>query len=236
MKFELVGPAAIRQIMLKVRYEEGNSIEVGVDEAGRGCLWGPLYAGAVIWPPEEEWLEEHRELSPLIRDSKKLSEKKRHILAKSIENLAISYGIGIVQAQEIDRLGMTEANRLAFVRAIAATSVQADRVLLDGTLNLTDEQCDTLKCAEYITVVDGDATYLPIAAASIVAKVHRDTWVKTYVEQNPQLQERYNLLNNKGYGAEKHRKGVLDHGVHEEHRRLFLRKLLGTSKCLIQDD
>ena len=222
--------------MLNVRYKEDAEIEIGVDEAGRGCLWGPMYAGAVIWPPEDDWLEEHREISPLICDSKKVSEKKRLALANAIENLAISYGVGAVHAQEIDLLGMTAANRLAFVRAIEGANVQPDRVLLDGTLHLTDEECDALHANQYITVVDGDATYLPIAAASILAKVHRDTWVKTYVEQHPQLEEQYSLLSNKGYGAEKHRQGILKHGVHEEHRRLFLRKLLGTSKCLIEDE
>ena len=225
--------------MLTVRYQKDTLIEVGVDEAGRGCLWGPLYAGAVIWPPEEEWLDEHREISPLIRDSKKLTEKKRESLADAIESLAISYGVGVVEAYEIDNLGMTAANRLAFVRSIQGCNVQADRLLIDGTLDLTDEQCETLGAAECITIVDGDATSLPIAAASIVAKTHRDRWVKAYVENHPRLDEQYNLLSNKGYGAEKHRKGVLEHGVHEEHRRLFLRKLLGTptkTKCLIQDE
>lgn len=237
MKFDIgMTIQFIEPIMLKVRFEEDTSIEMGVDEAGRGCLWGPLYAGAVIWPPEDEWLDEHREISPLICDSKKISEKKRQSLAAAIENLAISYGVGVVQAQEIDLLGMTAANRLAFVRAIEANSVQADRLLLDGTLDLTDAECESLHANECTTVVDGDATYLPIAAASILAKVHRDSWVKTYVEQHPQLQEHYNLLSNKGYGAEKHRQGILKHGVHEEHRRLFLRKLLGTSKCLIEDE
>lgn len=221
--------------MLQVRYTQDQEIEVGVDEAGRGCLWGPLYAGAVIWPPEEEWFEEHREISPLIRDSKKLTEKKRNALASAIENLAISYGIGIVQAHEIDHLGMTAANRLAFYRAIENMGVEADRILLDGTLDLTDEQCEELQAKECVTIVDGDATYLPIAAASILAKCHRDTWVRGAVEAEPVLETHYNLLSSKGYGTLKHRTGIQTHGIHKEHRRLFLRKLMGT-RCLIQDE
>ena len=174
--------------MLHVRYQTDTQIEMGVDEAGRGCLWGPLYAGAVIWPPEEEWLDEHREISPLIRDSKKLSEKKREALAGAIESLAISYGLGVVNPTEIDNLGMTAANRLAFVRAIQSCNVEPDRLLIDGTLDLTEDQTNTLGVSECHTIVDGDATYLPIAAASILAKTHRDRWVKETVEAQPDLE------------------------------------------------
>ena len=221
--------------MLKVRFQEDTNLELGVDEAGRGCFWGPLFAAAVCWPPESEWLEEHREISPLIKDSKRLSKKKREMLADAIQNLAISFGVGMVTAEEIDRLGMTAANRLAFVRAIQANSVTAHRVLLDGTLELTDEQCQNLELEECHTIVDGDATYLPIAAASILAKVSRDTWVQEAIQQDSTLETKYSLLSSKGYGTEKHRKAIQTHGPHKEHRRLFLRKLLGTS-CLIEDD
>ena len=221
--------------MLHVRFSEDESLEMGVDEAGRGCLWGSLFAGAVIWPPEEEWLEEHREISPLIRDSKTVSKKKREVLADAIQSLAISTGVGQVSSEEIDRLGMTAANRLAFVRAIQANSVVPERLLIDGTLNLTSEQQATLEVSESETVVDGDALYLPIAAASIVAKVSRDRWVAELVQQEPELETKYSILSSKGYGTAKHRTGIQTHGVHREHRRLFLRKLLGTN-CMIEDD
>ena len=88
--------------MLSVRYTQDTLIEVGIDEAGRGCLWGPLYAAAVIWPPEEDWLDEHREIAPQIKDSKKLSANKRLRLAKAIESLAIDSAIGIITSDEID--------------------------------------------------------------------------------------------------------------------------------------
>jgi ribonuclease HII len=221
--------------MLQVRYTKDDSLEMGVDEAGRGCLWGSLFAGAVIWPPEEEWLDEHREISPLIKDSKTVSKKKREILADAIESLAISSGVGQVSSEEIDRLGMTAANRLAFVRAIEANSVVPERLLIDGTLNLTDEQQKGFDVEESVTVVDGDALYLPIAAASILAKVSRDRWVAELVAQEPDLESKYSILSSKGYGTAKHRTGIQTHGVHREHRRLFLRKILGTS-CLIEDE
>jgi ribonuclease HII len=221
---------------LQVRFRKDTKIEMGVDEAGRGCLWGPLYAGAVIWSPEEEWTDEHREISPMIKDSKQLSEKKREMLAQAIQSLAIGYGVGAVTPQEIDSMGMTAANRLAFQRAIQSCSVPGERLLLDGCLPLLQDTLTEVEADEQQTIVDGDAKYIPIAAASILAKWSRDTWVKEYVVAQPELNEHYNLLSNKGYGAEKHRQGILKHGMHEEHRRLFLRKLLGKSKCAIEDE
>jgi ribonuclease HII len=221
---------------LKVRYGSDECIEMGVDEAGRGCLWGPLYAGAVIWAPEDEWTDDHREISPMIKDSKQLSEKKREYLATAIQSLAIGYGIGSVSAAEIDSLGMSAANRLAFQRAIQANPVPPDRLLIDGCLSLLDDTLEEVEAKEQQTIVEGDSLYIPIAAASILAKHERDTWVKTYVAQHPQLEEFYNLLSNKGYGTQKHREGILKHGMDNEHRRLFLRKLLGKSKCAIEDD
>ena len=222
---------------LTVRFQNDTLIEVGVDEAGRGCLWGPLYAAAVIWPPEDNWLEEHREIAPSIKDSKKVSAKKRKVLAEKIKAAAIDSGIGIVSAKEIDQNGMTYANRLAFVRALENLSVPVDRILVDGCLPLREEQLQSLKISEQETIVDGDATYLPIAAASILAKESRDAAVEEWVEKEPDLQTTYWIGSCKGYGTEKHRKAILEKGMHPEHRRLFLRKLLNLSlnECLISD-
>ena len=103
--------------MLKARHTDDQKMEVGIDEAGRGCLWGPLFAGAVVWPREAEWTEEVRVLSTQIRDSKKLSAKKRAALEGEIKRVAVAWGIGRVEAAEIDEYGMTWANRMAFVRA-----------------------------------------------------------------------------------------------------------------------
>lgn len=215
---------------LAVRYKQDTWIEVGIDEAGRGCLWGPLYAAAVIWPPEEEWLDEHKEIAPQIKDSKKLTPKKRASLAEAIRALAIDVGIGVVSAHEIDTLGMTVANKMAFERAINNLTVPPDRLLIDGILSI---ETDT----EQITIVDGDASYLPIAAASIVAKEAHDDYVQSCIIEEPILQTNYCLGSCKGYGTEKHRKGILEHGKHTQHRDLFLRKLLGeTSDCLITDN
>jgi ribonuclease HII len=222
--------------MLTVRHTKDTLLEAGVDEAGRGCLWGPLYAAAVLWPPEEDWLEEHTCIAPQIKDSKKLSAKKREALADAIQALAIDYGIGIVTPQEIDSFGMSAANRLAFTRALDQLSVTPDRLLIDGCLPLYQEDLTRRSIQIQHTVVEGDGTYLPIAAASILAKEARDRYVTDYVVKEPILELNYSIGSSKGYGTEKHRKGILTHGKHSEHRNLFLRKLLGqTSDCLITD-
>jgi ribonuclease HII len=220
---------------LKVRFQEDSLLECGIDEAGRGCLWGPLYAAAVVWAPESEWMDEQKALAPMIQDSKKLSAKKRKRIAEEIKNYAIAYGIGSVSAAEIDKLGMTTANRLAFQRALEAMEFVPDRLLIDGILLLEKEYIQEKSIQAQETIIEGDALYLPIAAASILAKEARDTWVEGYIASTSDLDEKYSLQSSKGYGTLKHRNGILKHGTHAEHRNLFLRKLLG-NKCLINDD
>jgi ribonuclease HII len=208
--------------MLRTRYKYDSSIEAGVDEAGRGCLWGPFYAGAVIWKEESEWTDEIRSLSEKIKDSKKISEKKRQIIYDGIMKHAESVGIGIVTSQEIDEWGMTKANRTAFERALANLSKSPERILIDGCLAIHSD-------VEQVVEPELDNTYICVAAASIVAKVSRDNAIKEMVEKDKELNEKYDLANNKGYGTLKHRNGILKHGKHMLHRNLFLRKLLKDS-------
>ena len=110
--------------MLKPRYAADLKREVGMDEAGRGCLWGPLLAAAVQWPEESNWTDEIRNISEMIKDSKKVSPKRRKVLEEAIKKHAISWAIGRVEAIEIDTLGMTKANRLAFQRALQGIQPQ----------------------------------------------------------------------------------------------------------------
>ncbi len=229
----------MRVIMLKTRFVKDNAIEAGIDEVGRGCLWGPLVAGAVLWPPEEEWTEELKTLSGQIKDSKKLSEKMRYKLASLIRDHAIDTGIGVVEPTEIDSLGMTRANQLAFYRAVKNLTVDPDRLLVDGIIELSKLDWT----GEQHTIIEGDAQLIPIAAASILAKVHRDTWVETWCNGNPDTGDRYGFLKNKGYGTLVHRNALKTHGPHALHRRLFLRKILGddiyrqpVQQCQIQDE
>jgi ribonuclease HII len=208
--------------MLKARYSTADTLlEAGVDEAGRGCLWGCLIAAAVIWPAEETWTGEMKEKIALIKDSKKLTPKRRAMLNTFIRQHALSYGVGRVEPGEIDDVGMTAANRLAFSRAIAALSIAPGRLLVDGILGLPD--CSLPQIIE----PEADNRYLAVAAASILAKETRDTLVVEACAADPALQDRYAILNSKGYGTAKHREGLKTHGMHTGHRKLFLRKILG---------
>lgn len=206
--------------MLKARYAEDSKVEAGIDEAGRGCLWGPLVAAAVQWPDESTWTDEIRKISEMIKDSKKVTPKRRVILEEAIKKHAVCWSVGRVEAAEIDKLGMTKTNRLAFQRALDGLEKRPERVLIDGILLLNSG-------LEEICEPNGDGTYLSIAAASILAKEGRDRMVKEMCEADASLDTRYGLLKSKGYGTLKHRTAIKEHGMHGEHRRLFLRKLLG---------
>lgn len=214
--------------MLKLSYKEDTKTECGVDEAGRGCLWGPLYSAAVVLPSKEEWDPEFETIVPQIKDSKKISKKKREKLYTLILKHAKSIGVGVVESQEIDTMGMTKANKTAFERAISKLTIDVDRILIDGCLYI-----ETTK--ELIVEPELDTLYLTVAAASIIAKVSRDKYVEEYVSKEKELQEKYDLMNNKGYGTLKHRQGILKYSKHLLHRNLFLRKLLGTT-CNIMDE
>jgi len=209
---------------MKTTYSLGEAVEIGIDEAGRGCFWGPIFAGAVIWPPEEDWTPEHTEIAPFIKDSKKIPEKKRGKIADTIKSLAIDWGVGQVSANEIDEKGMTWANQEAFRRAMGACSsgLTPDLLLIDGVLGLPDS---TVK---FQCIAGGDGLYLPIAAASILAKVSKDAYVKEWcsLDENKDVAGYYDLLKNKGYGTAKHREGLKNHGAHEQHRKQFIRNWL----------
>jgi ribonuclease HII len=205
--------------MLKAFYEKDDAVEAGVDEAGRGSFWGPLMAGAVIWPYEDDWTDQHREIVPLIKDSKKIRPSKRDMIYEHICNLAVDVGLGTVMANEIDMKGIGWANKEGFIRALNCLEVSPNRILLDGILEIEyGDKDDT----EIITIVDGDAEYVSIAAASIVAKVEHDRWVTEYCKSNPEISKTYDLMNCKGYGTARHRDGIYQFGLTEHHRRKFI--------------
>jgi ribonuclease HII len=190
-----------------------------------------MYAAAVIWPAEATWTSEIRATAEQLRDSKKISPKKRERLCDEIMQHAAAYGIGIVSAAEIDDNGMTWANQTAFARALDALTVRPERILIDGVLGLphgtvTDEE-------EVHTIIEGDGQYMCIAAASILAKVSHDRWLQSQVDAEPDLETRYNLRSCKGYGTAKHRAGIEEYGLHPMHRRRFLVKS-SAPKCLVK--
>lgn len=178
--------------------------EAGCDEAGRGCLAGPVFAAAVILPDDFH--------HPDINDSKKLSEKKREALRPVIEREALAWGVGIVTAAEIDRINILRASILAMHRALDALTLTPGAVIVDGN-RFTPWREDV----EWRTFVKGDGRFANIAAASILAKTHRDEYMRRIAEQYPE----YNWLKNKGYPTRDHRAAIAAHGTTPEHRMTF---------------
>jgi len=210
--------------MLLPYYKDDGCLEAGIDEAGRGCFWGPMIAAAVIWPNEAAWSDEIRQLSASIKDSKKVAPKRRGVLEAAIRSTAVAWAIGRVEPDEIDQIGMTAANRLAFLRAVEGLSVKPGRVLIDGCLYMKE-----VDGVEQIVEPKADGVYISVAAASILAKESHDRIVMDCVAADAALQENYSIGSSKGYGTSKHCEGLLKYGVYTGHRRLFLRNLLGAA-------
>ena len=190
-------------------HECGYRLVAGIDEAGRGPLAGPVVAAAVILPPGYEQGDTLLQ-GVAINDSKKLSPRQRGKLYETIARDAVSVGIGVVEAPEIDAVNILQATLAAMKEAVLALSVPPDYLLIDG-LNRID--LDTPQ----ETIISGDSRSLSIAAASIVAKVSRDRLMEMYHRQFPQ----YNFLRNKGYGTREHREAILKYGRSKIHRRSF---------------
>lgn len=188
--------------MLKSAYYT-DKVEAGCDEAGRGCLAGSVYAAAVILPPNYE--------NELLNDSKQLSERKRYLLRSIIENDAVAWAVGVVTAEEIDKINILNASILAMHRALDALKVQPEAIIVDGN------RFKPYKDVPYTTIVKGDGKYLSIAAASILAKTYRDDYMKTIAEEYPQ----YDWKSNKGYPTNKHRVAIKKYGISPYHRKSF---------------
>ena len=174
--------------------------EAGCDEAGRGCLAGPVVAAAVVFP-KDYW-------NDAINDSKQLSEKQRVKLRDEIIRDAVSYGIGMCDNQEIDNINILQASLLAMHRALDALTVRPEFIIIDG--NKWKDYHQT----PFQTVVKGDAKFLSIAAASILAKTYRDEWMVHAAAEYPL----YNWEKNKGYPTKDHRLAIIEHGVCPLHR------------------
>ena len=188
--------------MLKSAYYT-DKVEAGCDEAGRGCLAGSVYAAAVILPPNYE--------NELLNDSKQLSERKRYLLRSIIENDAVAWAVGVVTAEEIDKINILNASILAMHRALDALKVQPEAIIVDGN------RFKPYNDVTYTTIVKGDGKYLSIAAASILAKTYRDDYMKTIAEEYPQ----YDWKSNKGYPTNKHRAAIKKYGISPYHRKSF---------------
>ena len=180
-----------------------NLIEAGCDEAGRGCLAGPVVAAAVILKKDVDY--------PELNDSKQLTERKRMQLRELVMQEALSYGIGVVTAQEIDEINILNASFLAMHRALDQLTLQPELLLIDGN------RFNPYKKVKHVCIVGGDAKYQSIAAASILAKTTRDLMMKAYDEQYPQ----YNWKKNKGYPTLEHKQAIADYGTTPLHRMTF---------------
>ena len=189
-------------------YYHKDVIEAGCDEAGRGCLAGPVFAAAVILPPDFK--------SDLLNDSKQLSEKRRYELRETIEREALAWAVGIVSNEEIDKINILRASILAMHRALDKLKVRPEEVIVDGNRFMP------YKDLPYTTIVKGDGKYMSIAAASILAKTYRDDHMRRLHEEYPV----YHWDSNKGYPAPAHRQAIREHGTTPYHRLTF--NLLGT--------
>lgn len=178
-------------------------VEAGCDEAGRGCLAGPVVAAAVILKKDKDY--------PELNDSKQLTEKKRMLLRELVLQEALSYGIGIVSPLEIDKINILNASFLAMHRALDQLTLQPELLLIDGN------RFNPYKKVKHVCIVGGDAKYQSIAAASILAKTTRDMLMKEYDAQYPQ----YNWKKNKGYPTLEHKQAIADYGTTPLHRMTF---------------
>jgi len=193
--------------MLK-SYFNKNVLEAGCDEAGRGCLAGPVYAAAVILPP--------RLRMPLLDDSKKLSLETRNLLRQQIEKKAVAWAVASCSEREIEKYNILNCSIIAMQRAVQQLSIRPEHLLVDGN------QFKPFDFYSYTTIVKGDAKYKSIAAASILAKTHRDEYMIQLSEKYPE----FGFEKHKGYGTKKHLEAIQEFGYLLCHRKTFQLKNL----------
>lgn len=205
--------------MLASHYYPG-LVEAGCDEAGRGCLAGSVFAAAVIFP--EDYRNEE------LNDSKQLTDRRRKQLRQLIEREATAWAVGVVTPEEIDRMNILNASILAMHRALDQLQVRPQAIIVDGNrfkpyTVVAEESLNQGQGAPAVvriphtTIVKGDAKYLSIAAASILAKTYRDDYMDRLAEEYPQ----YDWKSNKGYPTKKHREAIRQYGITPYHRKTF---------------
>ena len=210
-------------------YENGKFLEAGVDEAGRGSLLGRVYAAIVVWDPNTIIPENIK-----IVDSKKLSKSKRDESYNFIINNAIDWAIGFADEQTIDKINILNATKLSMNKALFSLNIKPSVILIDGihdfVINELPDVCiieddnynnDYIDNSIHITIPKGDSLYTSIAAASIIAKVSHDNYIKRICTENKYLAEKYDLLSNMGYGTNNHKSGIKLHGLSDFHRKSF---------------
>lgn len=184
-------------------FAKPDCLEAGCDEAGRGCLAGPVFASAVILPPNFS--------HPLLNDSKQMSSTQRNIMRNVIEQQAVAWAVAWADAAEIDQINILNASLLAMHRAIALLSVKPQHLIIDGN------RFTPYPSIPHTCFVKGDSRFASIAAASVLAKTHRDA----YMEQQSTLFPQYEWHKNKGYPTQAHRTAIAQWGVSPLHRRSY---------------
>ncbi len=209
--------------MLESCYYKGK-VEAGCDEAGRGCLAGSVFAGAVVLPEGYQ--------NELLNDSKQLTEKKRYQLREMIERDAVAWAVGIVTPDEIDKINILNASILAMHRALDQLKVRPEAIIVDGNrfkpYYPPTPNTQHPSPIPHTTIVKGDGKYLSIAAASILAKTYRDDYMNQLAEEFPQ----YDWKANKGYPTKKHREAIRQYGMTPYHRKTF--NLLGDGQLSLE--
>lgn len=188
--------------MLKLNYS-GCVLEAGTDEAGRGCLSGPVVAASVILPENFE--------HPFLNDSKQLTEKQRELLRPFIEKHAISFGVSFVDHEEVDTINVLQASIIGMHRAIEQLRPIPEFIIVDGN------KFKPFKEIPHQTIVKGDAKFMSIAAASVLAKTYRDAYMEELHKELPE----YNWKQNKGYPTKQHRNAIRKFGITKYHRKTF---------------
>jgi ribonuclease HII len=226
-------PRILQQPLQKFYKEDANIFEIGVDEAGRGPLFGRVYTAAVILPKDDTF--DH----PRVKDSKKFhSKKKIEEVAEYIKANAIAWYVSFEDEKVIDDINILQATQKAMHNSILETRKQIINkmkenntenynieLLIDGNyfnpITILNKKTAKIESIPYITIEGGDNKYTAIAAASILAKVERDKYIDELCQQNPTLAEYYGIDSNKGYGAKRHLDGIKEHGITIWHRRSF---------------
>lgn len=184
-------------------YLHNDLCEAGLDEAGRGCFAGPVFAAAVILPKDFS--------HPILNDSKQLTEEERNLLRPVIEKEAIAFAVASVSNREIDRINILQASFKAMHIAVSRLSLKPEMLLVDGN------RFKKYKKIPHTCIIKGDGIYASIAAASVLAKTYRDEWMTQVHDEFPH----YSWKNNKGYGTPQHRSAIEEHGLCKYHRKSF---------------
>jgi len=233
---KVVKPKIIKPLLKCCYNSDENIIEIGVDEAGRGPLFGRVYTAAVILPKDDTF-----DYSK-VKDSKKFhSKKKIEEAAEYVKQNALSWSVTFEDEKKIDEINILQATQLSMHNSINEARKKYNKLLkdkdkfekkdynfsllIDGNyfnpITCFNKETNKIETIPYMTVEGGDNKYASIAAASILAKVYRDKYIEELCEQNPELSEHYGIDSNKGYGAKRHLDGIKEHGITIWHRRSF---------------